>query len=100
MNATKRKPRGKPFSSPDHPHHKGGRPAGSGDKRKLELTAWLKSIAEDDQWREGLLARARAGDTILDKEIIARTAGKVPEVLHLDAPRPLVIDLVLGPTEE
>jgi hypothetical protein len=93
----KRKPRGKSFGSPDHPHAGNGRIPGTGTKLKLEITAWLKTIAEDEEWRAGLLARARAGDTILDREIIARAAGKVPDVLHLETPAPLVIDLIAGP---
>lgn len=53
----------------------------------------------DPEWRESFRRRAIEGDATLDREIIARTAGKVPDVLQVKTPAPLVVDLVKGPGE-
>jgi hypothetical protein len=51
-------------------------------------------MASDPEWRESFRRRAIKGDPQLDKEIIMRASGKVPDILHLETPAPLVVDLV------
>jgi hypothetical protein len=87
---------------PGRPFAKGnpGRPVGAVDRKRLDLSAWLQQIAMDPEWRQSFRKRALAGDPTLDKEILARTMGKVPDVLHLETPAPLVVDLVRPDTDD
>jgi len=87
------KPRGKPFGSPGGP--KSGRPPGVPNKPK-PMAIFLAALAEEAETRDALKAMVLK-DPQMMKELLARTMGKVPDVLHLDAPKPLVIDLVTGP---
>lgn len=91
----KGKPRGRPFTGQPGP----GRPPGSVDKRKVELAAWLKEMSEEDEVRQAIRNKCLE-DASMMRELLARTMGKVPDVLHLDAPKPLVIDLVTGPHDD
>lgn len=91
------KPRGKPFEKGNTASR--GRQPGSIDRKKLDLVAWMHEMAMDPEWRDSFRRRAIEGDATLDREIIARTAGKVPDVLQVETPAPLVVDLVRGPGE-
>ena len=88
----KGKPRGRPFTGQPGP----GRPPGSVDRVKVEMTAWLRELSEDDEMRKAIKAKCLE-DASMMRELLARTMGKVPDVLHLETPAPLVIDLVTGP---
>lgn len=94
----KKAPRGKPFEK-GHPGGP-GRPVGSVNRQKVEFAKLLKAIADDPEYQANLWARAIAGDVTLDKEILARVLGSVPKVLQVDVPKPLVIDVVLGPERD
>lgn len=78
----------------------GGKPKGAVGLVKRTLHELLKGIADDPEYHESLRTRAIAGDVTLDKEILARVLGSVPKVLQVDVPKPLVIDVVLGPERD
>jgi hypothetical protein len=69
-----------------------GRPKGSVNKSKLEITALLKDIAMSEEYQESLRRRAVRGDVTLDKEILARVVGPIKNITELTTPRPIVID--------
>lgn len=79
-----------------NPH---GRPKGSVNRQTVEFAKLLKAIADDPAYQAGLWERAVAGDTTLDKEILARVLGSVPKILQLETPAPLVVDVVTGPDD-
>jgi hypothetical protein len=66
-----------------------------GNKPK-PMAIFLAALAEETETRDALKAMVLK-DPQMMKELLARTMGKVPDVLHLDAPKPLVVDLVMGP---
>ena len=92
------RPRGRSFGSPDHPRHGAGRPPGASNKQRLEMTAWLKYLADEPDVRDAIRAKVLTDPTMM-RELLVRTLGKVPDIVHLGTPAPLVIDLVTGPTE-
>ena len=86
--------KGRPFG-PDNPPK--GRPKGSVSPEKRELSALIKAIASDPDYQASFKRRAIDGDPTLDKMISDRTLGPVPKVMQIETPKPLVIDLVIGP---
>ena len=77
-----------------------GKKPGTLSKSKVAFNALLKEIAESKEYQDGLKARAIAGDSTLDKEILARVLGAVPKVMQIETPAPLVIDVVEGPPDD
>ena len=74
-----------------------GRPKGSVNKNKLALGELLRDIGMSPEYQDSLRARAVKGDTVLDKEILARILGAVPKIVQVKTPAPLVVDMVTGP---
>lgn len=90
------KPRGKPF---DGSKPGPGRPKGSVNKAKLEFNRLLKDIADSEAYQVSLRERALKGDPNLDRAIFDRVLGPVKNITEINAPRPLVVDLLARDTD-
>lgn len=88
-----RRVRGRPFSKGNP-----GKPIGATNKVKREMSEFLRDLANDPEVRSAIRAKVLT-DPVMQKELLARTQGKVPDILQLETPAPLVVDLVAGPEE-
>lgn len=75
-----------------------GRPKGALNKTTKAMREFLADLAADPEIRAAIKEKIKTDPSMM-RELLARTEGKVPDVLHLDAPKPLVVDLVTGPDE-
>lgn len=86
-------PRGRPFKPGE-----GGRPKGALNKETKAMREFLADLAADPEIRAAIKEKIKT-DPGMMRELLARTEGKVPDVLQVETPAPLVVDLVTGPAE-
>jgi hypothetical protein len=76
-----------------------GRPKGALNKTTKAMREFLADLAADPEVRAAIKEKIKSDPSMM-RELLARTEGKVPDVLHIETPAPLVVDLVTGPQGE
>lgn len=75
-----------------------GRPKGVPNKVTKAMREFLADLAADPEIRAAIKEKIKTDPSMM-RELLARTEGKVPDVLQVETPAPLVVDLVTGPVE-
>ena len=84
---------------PTFPKGNPGRPKGALNKETKAMREFLADLAADPEIRAAIKEKIKTDPSMM-RELLARTEGKVPDVIHLETPVPLVVDLVAGPRDD
>ena len=92
-------PRGKPFAK-GQSGNPAGRPPGP-NKATREIKEAARALLEDREYQAALKVRLREGTAGAVEPLLYHYGyGKPKDVVELNTPRPLVVDLVLGLTHD
>lgn len=78
---------------PRPPNAGKGRPKGVPNKTTRAMREFLADLAADPEIRAAIKEKIKTDPSMM-RELLARTEGKVPDILQVETPLPLVVDLV------
>jgi hypothetical protein len=78
----------------------GGRPKGALSKVTQAHKEWAHDLLTSDEWRESARARIIDGRAPhLESLIVQQITGKPKDVVEINAPRPLIVDLLVSDSD-
>jgi hypothetical protein len=78
-----------------------GRPKGAVNKATRDIREFARECLEAPEYVRRLKARLEAGKAPHMEQLLAHYAyGKPKDVVEINTPRPIIVDLVTGPQDE